>query len=226
MIQFNLLPDVKLEFIKARRTQRRVLTAAVATAAVSIGILVLLFTAVNVLQKKHLRDLNGDIQSYSNQLSEVKDLGKILTVQNQLGSLTGLHDQKPVTSRLYSFIGNLTPATATISRIEADFDAHTLVISGSADSLSTVNKFADTLKFTTYKTADEASEGNAFSNVVLSSFSSNDQGFMYQLNLNFEPAIFSSASDVTLTVPNIVSTRSETEKPNEIFQESPSGNGN
>ena len=226
MIQFNLLPDVKLEFIKARRTQRRVLTAAVATAAVSIGILVLLFTAVNVLQKKHLRDLNGDIQSYSNQLSEVKDLGKILTVQNQLGSLTGLHDQKPVTSRLYSFIGNLTPATATISRIEADFDAHTLVISGSTDSLSTVNKFADTLKFTTYKTADEASEGNAFSNVVLSSFSSNDQGFMYQLNLNFEPAIFSSASDVTLTVPNIVSTRSETEKPNEIFQESPSGNGN
>lgn len=43
MIQFNLLPDVKLEYIKANRAKHTVVVAASVTAAAALGIFILLF---------------------------------------------------------------------------------------------------------------------------------------------------------------------------------------
>lgn len=224
MIQFNLLPDVKLEYLKTRRTQHSVITTAIAVAGALLFILILLMMVVNVFQKKHLRDLNGDIKSYSNKLSEVKGLDKILTVQNQLGSLPALHDQKPVASRLFNFISQLTPAQASIANLGVDFDAHTVNLSGAANSLVTINKFTDTLKFTSFKTGSQSAENKAFSDVVLTSFNPIENGFSYQLNFNFDPTIFDSKDDVTLSVPNIITTRSSTEKPDALFQQTESNN--
>ena len=92
MIQFNLLPDVKLEFIKARRLKRLVVMGSVGFSALALFILILVLVSVDVVQKKSLHDLNKDIQSNSTQLKSIPDLDKILTVQNQLGTLTSLHD--------------------------------------------------------------------------------------------------------------------------------------
>jgi len=217
MIQFNLLPDVKLEYIKAKQTKRTAVLASIAVCGVTISVLALLFVSVNVLQKKHLSDLNKDIKTYSTQLNNTKDLNKILTIQNQLNSLPGLHDDKVVGSRLFTYITQVTPANATISKFDIDFTANTMTITGTADNLGTINKFADTLKFTKYKTAD-GKEGNAFSNVVLTTFSRDSSTASYQLNLQFDPVIFNGAQDVTLTTPKIISTRSETEKPSDLFQ--------
>jgi len=218
MIQFNLLPDVKLEYIKAKRTKRTAILSSVALCGISFTVLVLLFLSVNILQKKHLSDLNKDINTYSSQLSNTQDLNKILTIQNQLASLPALHDQKAVASRLFGFLTQITPAQATISKFDIDFTANTMTISGSADSLSTVNKYADTLKFTNYKTAD-GKQNSAFSNVVLTTFSHDNNTSTYELNLKFDPVIFDNAQDVTLTTPKIISTRSETEKPTDLFQQ-------
>lgn len=218
MIQFNLLPDVKLEYIKAKQTKRTAILTSVLICGVSFGVLLLLFTSVNIIQKKHLSDLNKDIKTYSDQLNNTKDLNKILTIQNQLTSLPALHDKKAVASRLFGYLTQVTPAQATISKFDVDFSANTMTISGGADSLSTVNKYADTLKFTTYKTAD-GKEGNAFSDVVLATFSRSDKTTSYELNLKFDPVIFDNAQDVKLSTPRIISTRSETEKPTDLFQQ-------
>lgn len=219
MIQFNLLPDVKLEYIKARRSKRMVLLTATGVTAVSLLFFVGLFLVVNVLQTKHINDLNNDIKKHTATLQSIPDLNKILTVQNQLGSLTTLHDQKPITSRMITYLGQLTPAQATISNVKLDYATNTISITGNADALSTVNKFVDTLKFTTYTVSDSTPK-KAFSNVVLTSFGTADKGVTYQITMNFDPVIFDGTKDVKLVVPKIISTRSETEKPSDLFQQS------
>lgn len=221
MIQFNLLPDVKMEYIKARSNKRMVIFIALATAAAALFILILLFLVVDVLQKKHLSDLNKDISKYSQQLKDTKDLDKILTIQNQLNSLTSLHDKKPVASRLSGYLSQITPAKVSISDLQVDFDASTIKLAGSADSLATVNQFVDTLKFTNYDTDTDKGKP-AFKNVVLAAFTPPSDGkASYNITLSFDSLIFSSASNVKLVVPSQVTTRSEVEKPNSLFDTAP-----
>lgn len=199
-IQFNLLPDVKQEYVKARRTKHMVILISLAVSAASLAVFLLLIITVDVVQKKSLHDVNSDITKYSKQLKSIPNLDKILTVQNQLNTLTGLHDDKVVTSRLFGYMSQVTPGQASISKLNIDFTQNILTITGEAPSLDVVNAFTDTLKATTYK-ADEESK-KAFSNVVLSNFGRDSKGATYTITLNFEAAIFDSANNVTLTVPS------------------------
>ena len=155
MIQLNLLPDVKLEYLKTERTKRKIILISSSFAGAALVILAMLFVVVSVLQKQHLSSLNKDIKTYSQKLSDTTDLNKILTIQNQLESLPGMHDQKVVASRLFSYMSQVTPNQASIASLKIDFATSTISFNGAADSLETVNKFTDTLKFTDYKTADE-----------------------------------------------------------------------
>ncbi len=225
MVQFNLLPDVKLDYIKTRRSKHTSVVVAVMVSSVALTIFVLLFLVVNVVQKKHLNDLNKDITTYSNQLKNTPDLNKILTIQNQLNSLPGLHSDKPIASRLFGYLSQVTPLQVNISTLNIDLEAHTLDIEGTADQLSTVNKFVDTLKFTTFMTADKSKQGNAFSAVVLGTFSKTETGSSYHLSLKYDETIFKEDQEVTLTVPKIITTRSETEKPGALFQAQPTDQG-
>lgn len=218
MIQFNLLPEVKLDYIRAQRTKRVVMVIASLAAMVSVSILILLFVLVNVLQKNHLNNLSSDVTKYTDELKAIPDLDKVLTVQNQLNSLPALHDQKAVVSRLYSYIGKVTPSKVTVSKFTADYVNNTFSIEGEAANLERVNQYADTLKFTEYTTVIGGATGKAFSGVVLTDFSRNIDITTYKIDLAFDPVIFNSADTLTFTVPQITSTRSETEKPNPLFQ--------
>jgi hypothetical protein len=220
MIQFNLLPDIKLEYIKTRRSKRAVLLISAGVAGLALLIFVGLFIFVNVLQRKHLNDLNKDIKANISTLQQTPDLSKILTIQNQLHSLTGLHQQKPAATRLLDYLGQLTPAKATISDAKVDFTANTISLTGDADALSTVNQFVDTIKFTTYSSDADSQTPKAFSSVVLTSFSKGDKTSSYQIDFSFDPLIFDNTHKIQLTVPKIISTRSEVDKPADLFQKS------
>jgi hypothetical protein len=201
MVQFNLLPDVKLQFVKARRTKYLLTLISVVVAVVSLAIFLLAFLSVNVVQKKSLSDLNKDISKYSSQLKSTNDLDKILTVQNQLGTLTSLHDQKPVASRLFTYIAQVTPSQASLNKLTVDFTAHTMTLGGTAPALDVISTYTDTLKATTYKVSGGTSM-KAFSNVVLSSFGRDDKGANFTITLSFDPVIFDTKNDVKLTVLN------------------------
>ena len=188
MTQLNLLPDVKLQYIHARRRKRLVIGLSTIISAFFLLILILLLVYVRFSQPQHMSALTKDIQVATNELKGKQDLDKILTIQNQLNSLPALHDKKVITSRLFDYLSQITPAQATISDVTADFEQNTLAIKGNADALSTVNKFADTLKFTDFKTGgDDSKEGKAFNNVVLKSFSvSSDGGAQFQAAVTYD----------------------------------------
>jgi Tfp pilus assembly protein PilN len=217
MIQFNLLPDIKREFIKARRLRRSVTLVSMVSAGSAVAVLLILFGVVNGAQKKRINDLNNDVKKYSTQLKEIPDLDKILTIQNQLAGLTVLHDKKPASTRLFGYVSSLTPALANIKKLTVDFAGNVVSIEGTADTLNTVNKFADTLKFTDFKSPDGSVGGRAFSGVVLQSFTRDSATTTYQIDASFNPTIFDRLQQLSLIVPDIISTRSETEKPTALF---------
>lgn len=230
MVQFNLLPKVKLDYVKTNRTKRMVTAISVLAAASALGIMILLFMVVQVFQRQHSNHLSEDIKTEAAKLQSIPDLDKILTVQNQLNNLTALHDGKPVTSRLTTYIQQFTPKKINIKNITVDLDASTIKITGTSNSVSNINKFVDTLKFTSYVVGDTSKP--AFSSVVLTSFklpTGDDKGVDFEINFAYDPAIFSNANDVILEIPpGKITTRSQTEKPEEIFQpaEPSTGEGN
>lgn len=221
MLQFNLLPDIKVAYLKAERTRRLVLSVSVIVSVVAL-VLLLALVSTNFLQKKHLNDLNADIARDSKSLQNQPNLDKILTVQNQLQSLTDLHNAKPAASRLFDYLTQITPAQADINSMSIDFGQHTVSVTGTADALSTVNKYVDTIKFTTYTTDDDKSnKAQPFSDVVLSSFSLTNGKVSYTITFAYDETIFDITANPKLTVPKLITTRSELEKPNALFNNAP-----
>lgn len=249
MIELNLLPDVKLEYIKTQRARRLTLTVAMLVTAASIALLILLL-GFDGLQKKHLNDLNHDINTETSQLQGKPNINQILTVQNQLNSLTALHAGKFAASRVFDYLNALTPASVSINDFTIDFTQQTINITGAADALSSVNQFVDTLKCTTYTTgasgnSSTSSSGNsqpcattpgssnsgggtpAFSNVVLSSFGLNStspdqsQAANYTITLGYDKTIFDITQNINLTVHSLVATRPGQQQPSDLFKGPP-----
>ena len=221
MIQFNLLPDVKIKYIKTQHTKRTVMLISLVASAAAVALVSVMYVSVQIVQKKNLNNLSANIVKETKKLNETQDLSKILTIQNQLSSLPALHGAKPVSSRVLSYITQVTPAVGvSISKLDVDFATNSISITGTADSLATVNKYADTLKFATYKTATTES-GKPFSNVVTTSTLSttNVKEASYMLSFTFDPVLFSNTELPVLTVPRITTNRSETEKPSAVFKE-------
>lgn len=213
MIQLNLLPSVKQEYLSARRTRQLVTLISFTVGAAALTILVLLLVSVKIIQQKSMKDADADINAYSRQLKAIPDIDKILTVQNQMNTLTGLHDQKVVSSRIFGYLKLLTPNTTSLNSLDIDYTANTLSLSGKASALDQVNAYADILKQTTFKTTEDDTSKAAFSGVVLSSFSRDDKGVTFTITLTFDPAIFASSGTPTLTVPRIT-----TDPQQQLFQ--------
>jgi len=224
-VQFNLLPDVKADYISAQRTRNTVITISGLVAALSLGIFVLLFFTVNVLQKKQLSDADKKTSEVSAQIDKIENLSQILTVQNQLATLPKLHQQKHISSRIFTYLPEVTPANVNIGRLSLDFGQNTMVIDGRADSQRTVNTFIDTLKFTTYTVGSDKTAKAAFPTVVLTSFGGGGGSVGYTLNIKFDPVLFqNNLTDgqdkpiaPVLNVPSLTTTRSVLDDPSNFL---------
>jgi Tfp pilus assembly protein PilN len=230
MIQLNLLPDVKLEYIKAERSRRLVLSVSFLVAAVSV-VLLLLLLSVDGLQHKHLSDLSKDINSESSKLQNEPQIDKILTVQNQLNSLTDLRSQEPATSKLFDYLNETTPSNVNITDFSIDFTKQTATITGTSANLAYVNQYVDTLKYTTYTAGGNSSSKPAFSSIVLSSFSLNTssqdatQAASYTITLSYDKTIFDVTQNVKLSVPSVTTTRLSVDQPTDLFKAAPAASG-
>lgn len=217
MIQFNLLPDVKQQYIKVEHTKRLMISISFIASAAAIFILLVLLVSVYGFQKKNIHDINNDIHSNDTALENTPSISDILTVQSQLNSLPSLNAQKPAANRLFGYLSQLTPQQATISDLKVDYTDDTLAINGNAPSLDVVNTFIDGLKFTTYSVQGVTGNKPAFSSVVLASFSRDADAATYSITMDFDPVIFNNADTVKLTVGGQTQT---SDQPSIIFKQS------
>lgn len=214
-VQFNLLPDVKLEYIKTERTRKSVISLSLIVSLVSFGIFLILFLTVNVVQKTQLSSAKAAVEKTSKQLQENKDLEPAVVVQSQLTSLVGLHQNKHISSRIFTYLPQVTPTNVNISSLTIDFSTNSMTITGTADNHQSVNQFIDTLKFTTFKVGSEDSQ-RAFPSVIESNFGIGSANVTYGLNVQFDPKLFANnilddsgkAQAPKLTVSNQTPTRS------------------
>src|SRR5258708_2354311 len=192
-VQFNLLPDSKLARVKSSRSRNLLVSAAVFSAIASAGLFLILLSTTSVIQKKQLNDADKTIASETAKLQSMNGLDKMITVQNQLSTLVDLHKNKHISSRIFSYLPEITPTQVSLGRLALDFKAGTMQIDGMADSQKSVNTFIDTLKFTTYIVNSGDSPKSAFPSVVESSFSIGTKGASYSLSVAFDPALFANS---------------------------------
>lgn len=224
-VQFNLLPDVKVDYARAKLTQDKVTKIASLVAGTTLAILIILLISVDVLQKKQLSDANGQVNQAASQLQAVPNLSKVLTVQYQLQTLATLHSSKHISSRLFTYLSQLTPAKASLGQLTLDIAHNVVTISGTADSQATVNTFIDTLKFANFQIGIDSTTYPAFTSVVESSFNINPTNVSYTLNVQFDPRLFANNltdSQGQLQSPKLViktqtTTRSALSTPSDLF---------
>lgn len=134
MIQINLIPDVKLEMLRAQRVRNVATSIAVFAGIVAGGIVALLAVIYGGqigLQAKY----NNDIKKEYAQLSGTKDINNALTVQNQLAKISDVNSKRTVDSRLLDVLTKINPAAPDdikIARVAIDPAESTLTIEGSA----------------------------------------------------------------------------------------------
>ncbi|HEX5447621.1 MAG TPA: PilN domain-containing protein [Candidatus Saccharimonadales bacterium] len=189
-VQFNLLPDSKLRINKAQQTKHLVYTISAVVTICSIALLLIMLLVVDGVQKKMMDDAAAKVDNSSKQLQNM-DVGKIITVQNQLQTLTGLHQNKHITSRIFSYLPKVTPPGVSINKLDLDLTQNTLNISGTANSQKDVNTFVDSLKQATYKIGDSAA-APAFQQVVESGFNITGQNVGYSIDMQFDAKLFAN----------------------------------
>lgn len=215
-IQFNLLPDVKLQFDEAKRVQNLVFRIAKIAGAISVGLLLVMLVVVHVIQKSQLKSAAKSEEALSSELQSIPNLGQVITIQNQLKTLVGLHQAKAISSRIFTYLPQITPSNASIGKLDIDLEGNTMSISGNADSQKTVNTYIDTLKFTTFKVGDQDSPHSAFTSVVESTFAINATNVSYTLDISFDPQLFANnlldaqgrPQEPKLSVPKLTTTKS------------------
>lgn len=197
MIQFNLLPDVKKEYVKAKRTKRLIISMSTLFSAGAVGVTVLMFTFVHVAQKQHVKSLTNHIEELTTGIQSTEDIDTILTVQNQLSFLAGLHESKSEASRIFQYMQHVSPSTVRFTTLDVDTLTTTMQIAGSADSIATVNKLVDNIKAAKYAVVGLDNESLAYSEVK-TQVTGDNEGSQFMIYFSYDPVIFDNTQEVVM----------------------------
>ncbi len=227
MISINLLPDIKKEYLRSVRIKRLFIFSASAAVIAILAITVLVALYVFGGQRLILNKIQSSIDASQAKLRQVQDLDKILTIQNQLATLPGLHDQKPDLSRLFSYIEQTVPPDVSLAKLDMDLQDQKAILTGKSVNFKSINVFVDTLKNARVSYLDRDGNRNevaAFADVTVKSYGRDSEATTFQLTLSYDPIIFdNTVSEVKMIIPNITSSPSVTERPAALFQEQQSG---
>lgn len=136
MIEINLIPDVKQEFIKAQKMRKAAITISILVGAAAAGVVVILILLLGA-QALHETISRGQIDSEFKKFKSVNDIDNVLTIQNQLDQIATIHGNKTMDSRMFDVLAAINPAAPNdvrISSVKLNPDDSTLTIEGSAQN--------------------------------------------------------------------------------------------
>lgn len=227
MIKLNLLPDIKREFLKAKRDQARVVSISIFAIMIAVGLSVALAVWVYVVQRVHTDLLTQNIKDNVAEVQKVSDINKYVTIQNQLKNLSSLHDGKNDFSRLLTILPILNPRspnTIQLTSVDLDDEQHTITLQGQTADFTGLVTFRDIMQNAevSYKVNAEATEitkENLFSDVTIleqgmSKMSSGVSVVSFKITVTYNPAAFKNSSqDVSVAVPKLETTPSKQDSP-------------
>jgi len=137
MIEINLIPDVKIELLRVRRSRNIVISGAILSSIVAGGVVVLLSIYTFGYQSFASWSLDNNIKKQYTQLLAVEDLPKMLTIQNQLNELSSAQENKNITSRTFDLLTTIVPGgdnVVAISKADLDVKEGTITIEAEAEN--------------------------------------------------------------------------------------------
>jgi len=225
MIQLNLLPDLKKEFIKAQKTKSLVISTSILVTIGAVGLSALLFVYVTFLQQLQINLATDDIKRKETELTGIQDVDKYLTIQSQLAVLPDLHNAKGSYDRLFTFLGAINPGSpnnVNLSNLQLTAEAKSMILTGTTGSFETLNVFVDTLKNAqiSYKKngQGENQKENMFEQVLIQASGFSRVGsknlVSFTVKTVYSPSVFDvQNTDITASVPSITTTQSVTQSP-------------
>lgn len=138
MIQVNLIPDVKLELVKAQRHRDTVILSSIIASAVAVTFLIIVALWVFLGQGVTLRGLTEDIKSSHAQFVAIEDIEKTVTLSNQMANIDSSHQQKSMTSRVFGLLNALsmtgTENSIAVSNFTINTDSKTMTITAQTET--------------------------------------------------------------------------------------------
>ncbi len=207
MIEVNLIPDVKYQLLKARVLRVKIISLCTIASIIAGGVVVLLAVYVFGVQSVANAFADGATDSEFKKLSKVEDLSKMLTIQDQLGKLSSLNEDKPRTSRIFELLETVIPNgenTISYSMLKLDTDENTITIEAEApNGYEALEVFKKTISKTTFDYED--TDGTKKSvNVIVSPVvegeknygqnSNNERVLRFSLSFEYAPELFSTES--------------------------------
>lgn len=201
MIEINLVPDVKQELLRAKRARSLVITGAIVTSIIAGSIVAILLIYIYGIQSIRHVTLDNDINKQNEQFVKVEDLSKILTIQNQLATISELNSQKKIDSRIFETLAAVVPPqpnSVQISRINIDNEASTITLEGQTATFDSMEVFQKTLNsaLITYMKDEVPQETQlvkslTMGDVAYGSNSSGEKVIIFALTFEYAEELFS-----------------------------------
>lgn len=240
MIRLNLLPDIKRDFLKAKRDQARVVSFSILAVFVAAGVTVALAVWVYAIQQGWSNLLTQNIKDNVAEIQKITDIDKYVTVQNQLANLSNLHDGKNDFSRLMTILPILNPKSPNnikLSSINLEDEQHTITMEGQTADFTGLVTFRDILENAQVEYRASASEAKTVKDKLFSDVKIIDQGMSkttsgssvvgFKIVVTYNLAAFKNSSkDVTVTVPKLDTTPSKQGSPDLFTSDKTTSEGN
>ena len=113
MIQINLIPEVKLEYLKVERQHRRVVAGSMVTSIVAVAIVAVLGIFLGgqlVYENILMKNIDKDFAKFK---QDNPDGGDLLTLQNQLSTISNLTKQKSKMSNSVKLMSSVSYASGS-----------------------------------------------------------------------------------------------------------------
>ncbi len=149
MIEINLIPDVKQELLRAQRARAVVISGSIITCIVAGAIVTLL--ALYVFGFQTVRSVIADqsIKDGNKTLSQVEDLSKMLTIQNQLSKINTLNADKKLDSRVFDVLAAIIPPAPNevkFSKVTLNTEDKTISLEGQTRAYDSMEVFKKTVE--------------------------------------------------------------------------------
>jgi hypothetical protein len=164
MIQVNLIPNVKQEFIKAQRMRNLVISISIVVSIASVAVVVVMGMYVFGVQGFRNSQADKAIMKGVNDLKAVPDLDKALTVRNQLQNIDAIYDKTPLSARMFDVLATVTPSDenkVSLTKFDLNVVDKTIAIEGKTyNGYKALDAFKKTILATKFSFTDRNSKQN------------------------------------------------------------------
>lgn len=136
--EINLVPEVKMQMIRAQKMRNLVLFICIVVSSVAVGAVVILF-GIKSGQDIAMSSQDKRLELMSSKLNSYTELGSLVTFQNQLTGIADVNAQKTVLSRVFGALGVMLPQGADsvrLSQLSINMETNLLQMEGQADALT------------------------------------------------------------------------------------------